>query len=43
VPVAESIGALAELKDEGKMAPIVEADASQPILDAARRHGVSPR
>jgi pyridoxine 4-dehydrogenase len=24
-------------------APIVEADASQPILDAARRHGVSPR
>src|SRR6201993_2101675 len=96
VPVAESIGALAELKDEGKIrhigvsnfsedqlreaervtpvvsvqnrynvtdrtseamvdlceqemlvflpwAPIVEADASQPILDAARRHGVSPR
>jgi pyridoxine 4-dehydrogenase len=95
VPVAESIGALAELKDEGKVrhigvsnfsedqlgeaervvpvvsvqnrynatdrasesmvdlceqemlvflpwAPIVEADASQPILDAARRHGVSP-
>jgi aryl-alcohol dehydrogenase-like predicted oxidoreductase len=24
-------------------APIVEADASQPILDAARHHGVSPR
>ena len=23
-------------------APIVEADASQPILDAARRHRVSP-
>jgi aryl-alcohol dehydrogenase-like predicted oxidoreductase len=96
VPIAESIGALAELKDEGKIrhigvsnfseeqlreadrvapvvsvqnrynatdrtseamvdlceqemlvflpwAPIVEADASQPILDAARRHGVSPR
>src|ERR1700742_1000014 len=96
VPVAESIGALAELKDEGKIrhiggsncsedqlreaervtpvvsvqnrynatdrtseamvdlceqemlvflpwAPTVEADASQPILDAARRHGVSPR
>jgi pyridoxine 4-dehydrogenase len=96
VPVAESIAALAELKDEGKIrhigvsnfsedqlreaervipvvsvqnrynatdrtseamvdlceqemlvflpwAPIVEADASQPILDAARRHGVSPR
>jgi pyridoxine 4-dehydrogenase len=95
VPIAESIGALAELKDEGKIAhigvsnfsedqlraaervapvvsvqnrynatdrtseamvdlceqevlvflpwaPIVEADASQPILDAARRHGVSP-
>jgi pyridoxine 4-dehydrogenase len=96
VPIAESIGALAELKDEGKVrhvgvsnfseeqlraaervtpvvsvqnrynatdrtseamvdlceqemlvflpwAPIVEADASQPILGAARRHGVSPR
>jgi pyridoxine 4-dehydrogenase len=96
VPIAESIGTLAELKDEGKIrhigvsnfseeqlreaeritpvvsvqnrynatdrtseamvdlceqetlvflpwAPIVEADASQPILDAARRHGVSPR
>ena len=96
VPIAESIGALAELKDEGKIrhigvsnfsedqlreaervtsvvslqnrynatdrtsealvdlceqemlvflpwAPIVEADTSQPILDAARRHGVSPR
>jgi pyridoxine 4-dehydrogenase len=94
VPVAESIGALAELKDDGKIrhigvsnfsedqlreaervtpvvsvqnrynatdrtseamvdvceqemhlpwAPIVEADASQPILDAARRHRVSPR
>jgi pyridoxine 4-dehydrogenase len=95
VPIAESIGALAELKDEGKIAhigvsnfsedqlreaervapvvsvqnrynatdrtseamvdlceqevlvflpwaPIVEADASQPILDAAGRHGVSP-
>jgi aryl-alcohol dehydrogenase-like predicted oxidoreductase len=95
VPIAESIGALAELKDEGKIrhigvsnfsedqlreaervvpvvsvqnrynaadrtseamvdlceqemlvflpwAPIAEADASQPILDAARRHGVSP-
>jgi hypothetical protein len=23
-------------------APIVDADASQPILDGARRHGVSP-
>jgi aryl-alcohol dehydrogenase-like predicted oxidoreductase len=96
VPIAESIGALAELKDEGKIrhigvsnfsedqlreaervvpvvsvqnrynatdrtseamvdlceremlaflpwAPIVEADASQPILDAARRHGMTPR
>jgi pyridoxine 4-dehydrogenase len=96
VAVAESIGALAELKDEGKIrhigvsnfseeqlreaervtpvvsvqnrynvidrssepmvdlceqamlvflpwAPIVEADASSPVLDAARRHGVSPR
>jgi len=96
VPVAESIAALAELKDEGKIrhigvsnfsqdqlreaervtpvvsvqnrynvtdraseamvdlceremlvflpwAPIVDAYASQPILDAARRHGVSPR
>jgi aryl-alcohol dehydrogenase-like predicted oxidoreductase len=96
VPIAESIGALAELKDEGKIrhigvsnfsedqlreaervapvvsvqnrynatdrtseamvdlceqemlaflpwAPIVEADASRPTLDAARRHGVSPR
>jgi pyridoxine 4-dehydrogenase len=96
VLIAESIGALAELKDEGKIrhirvsnfseeqlraaervtpvvsvqnrynatdrtseamvdpceqemlvflpwAPIVEADASKPILDAARRHGVSPR
>jgi aryl-alcohol dehydrogenase-like predicted oxidoreductase len=96
VPVAESIGALAELKDEGKIrhigvsnfsedqlreaqrvtavvsvqnrynvtdrtseamvdlceqemlaflpwAPIVEADASEPILDAARRHGAGPR
>jgi aryl-alcohol dehydrogenase-like predicted oxidoreductase len=95
VPIAESIGALAELKDEGKVrhigvsnfsedqlreaeqvvpvvsvqnrynatdrtseamvdlceqemlaflpwAPIVEADASQPILDAARRHGGEP-
>jgi pyridoxine 4-dehydrogenase len=96
VPIAESIGALAELKDEGKIshigvsnfseeqlreaervtpvvsvqnrynvtdrtsetmvdlceqemlvflpwAPIVEADASQPVLDAAGRHGVSAR
>jgi aryl-alcohol dehydrogenase-like predicted oxidoreductase len=96
VPIAESIGALAALKDEGKIrhigvsnfseeqlreaerttpvvsvqnrynatdrtseamadvceqemlvflpwAPIVEADASQPVLDAARRLGVSPR
>jgi pyridoxine 4-dehydrogenase len=96
VPVAESIGTLAELKGEGKIrhigvsnfseeqlreaeritpvvsvqnrynatdrsseamvdlceqetlvflpwAPIIEADVSQPILDAARRHGVSPR
>jgi aryl-alcohol dehydrogenase-like predicted oxidoreductase len=96
VPVAESIGSLAELKDEGKIrhigvsnfseeqlreaeqvtpvvsvqnrynatdrtseamvdlceqemlvflpwAPIAEADASQPILDAAGRHGVSAR
>jgi pyridoxine 4-dehydrogenase len=96
VPVAESIGALAELKNEGKIrhigvsnfseeqlreaervvpvvsvqnrynvadrssesmvdlceleslvffpwAPIADSDASQPLLDAARRHGVSPR
>src|SRR6202046_4917260 len=96
VPIAESIGALAALKDEGKIrhigvsnfsegqlreaervtpvvsvqnrynvvdrssesmvdlceqemltflpwAPIVEPDASQPILEAARRHQVSPR
>jgi pyridoxine 4-dehydrogenase len=96
VPVAESLGTLAELKGEGKIrhigvsnfseeqlreaeritpvvsvqnrynatdrsseamvdlceqetlvflpwAPIIEADVSQPILDAARRHGVSPR
>ena len=96
VPIAESIGALAELKDEGKVrhigvsnfsedqlreaervapvvsvqnrynvtdrtseamvdlceqamlvflpwAPIVEAGASQPVLDAATRYGVSPR
>jgi pyridoxine 4-dehydrogenase len=96
VPIAESIGTLAELKDEGKIrhigvsnfseeqlreaervapvvsvqnrynatdrsseamvdlceqemlvflpwAPMIEADVSQPILDAARRHGVSPR
>ncbi len=96
VPVAESIGALADLKDEGKIrhigvsnfseeqlreaervapvvsvqnrynvadrssepmvdlceleslvffpwAPIVDAEASQPLLDAARRHDVSPR
>jgi aryl-alcohol dehydrogenase-like predicted oxidoreductase len=25
------------------MAPIVEADASSPVLDAAGRYGVSPR
>jgi pyridoxine 4-dehydrogenase len=96
VPVAESIGALAELKDEGKIrhigvsnfseeqlreaqrvtpvvsvqnrynatdrtsetivdlceqealvflpwAPISEADDSKPLLEAAMRHGVSPR
>jgi len=96
VPIAESIGVLAELKDEGKIrhigvsnfseeqlreaervtpvvsvqnrynvtdrtseamvdlceqeallflpwAPISEADASKPLLDAARDHGVSPR
>jgi pyridoxine 4-dehydrogenase len=96
VPVAESVGALAELKDEGKVrhigvsnfseeqlreaqrvtavvsvqnrynvadrtsegmvdlceqemlaflpwAPVSQADASEPILDAARRHGVGPR
>jgi pyridoxine 4-dehydrogenase len=96
VPIAESIGALAELKDEGKIrhigvsnfseeqlreaqriipvvslqnrynvtdrssedmvdlceqealaflpwAPVSQADASEPILDAAARHGVGPR
>src|ERR1700758_1720723 len=96
VPLAESIGALAELKEEGKIrhigvsnfseeqlreaeritpvvsvqnrynvadrsseqmvdlceqetlvflpwAPMVESDASTPLLEAARRHGVSPR
>jgi pyridoxine 4-dehydrogenase len=96
VPVAESIGALAEMKDEGKIrhigvsnfseeqlreaervvpvvsvqnrynvadrtsesmvdlceleslvffpwAPIVDTDVSQPLVDAASRHGVSPR
>jgi pyridoxine 4-dehydrogenase len=96
VPVAESVGALAELKNEGKIrhigvsnfteaqlreaeqivpvvsvqnrynvtdrssesmvdvcelealvflpwAPIVDADVRQPVLDAARNHGVTPR
>ena len=96
VPIAESIGALAQLKDEGKIrhigvsnfseeqlreaqriipvvslqnrynvtdrssedmvdlceqeslvflpwAPVSQADASEPILDAATRHGVGPR